>query len=308
MSVLYKADPIRGRVWAEVIAERAPDLEFHIWPEQGDPLRVEYLVAWEPPVDWVARFPNVKVLFSSGAGVDQLQLAKVPEHIQVVRIVEPGIVEGVVEYVVMSVLMLHRHVPAYCRQQADAQWRSIAAAPASSLNVGVMGLGVLGRAVLERLGVFGYARYGWSRTPSKIPGVTTYAGNECLDEFSSRCDVLVCLLPLTEATRGILGPNVFARLRPGAALINAGRGPHLDAPALLSALDCGQLSQAILDVTDPEPLPPSHPFWSHPHIILTPHVAGSTRPDTAARELVESIRRHRRGEPLRNAIDRARGY
>lgn len=308
MSVLYKADPIRGRIWAQVIAEQAPDVEFYIWPEQGDPQRVEYLVAWEPPSDWVSHFPNVRVLFSSGAGVDQLQLAHVPEHIQVVRIVEPGIVQGVVEYVVMSVLMLHRHVPAYWRQQASAQWRSIATVAASSCKVGVMGLGVLGRAVLERLGTFGYQRYGWSRTSHDIEGVATFAGDEQLDEFLGCCDILVCLLPLTDQTRGILGPRVFAGLRDGAALVNAGRGAHVDTPALLSALDRGRLSQAILDVTEPEPLPPSHPFWSHPRILLTPHIAGSTRPDTAARALVDNIYRHRCGKPLINAIDRSRGY
>ncbi len=308
MSVLYKSDPVRGRVWGKVFSEHAPDLDFHIWPECPEPHRVEYLVAWEPPPDWTAVFPNIKVLFSSGAGVDQLRLADVPEHIQVVRMVEPGIIEGVVEYVVMAVLMLHRHMPGYARQQKEALWRRIEAVPAASCRVGVMGLGVLGQAVLNHLGAFGYQRYGWSRTRKEIEGVTTFAGDAQLDEFLSLCDILICLLPLTDDTRGILSAQVFAALPRGASLINAGRGPQLNTAALLDALDRGHLSQAILDVVEPEPLPASHPFWSHPRIVLTPHIAGTTRPETAAHALLDNIRRHQRGEPLHDVIDRSRGY
>jgi glyoxylate/hydroxypyruvate reductase A len=291
-----------------VLAERAPDISFHIWPDVGDPQRVEYLVAWEPPAGWITTFPNVKVLFSSGAGVDQLDLASVPAHIQVVRMVEPGIVQGVVEYVVMSVLMLHRQMPQYWRQQAAAEWRSLKAVRASAFRVGVMGLGVLGQAVLQLLGEFSYRRYGWSRTAREIPGVATFAGDERLEAFLSCCDALVCLLPLTGDTRGILGRRVFSALPAGASLINAGRGPHLDEAALLEALDSGRLSQAILDVTEPEPLPVAHPFWRHPRIMLTPHIAGSTQPETAALVLLENLRKHQRGEPMRDAIDRSRGY
>jgi glyoxylate/hydroxypyruvate reductase A len=308
MSVLYKSDPVRGRIWAQVFAEQAPDIEFHIWPDHGDPKRVEYLVAWAPPPEWIVTFPNVKVLFSSGAGVDQLDLTGVPAHIQVVRMVEPGIVQGVVEYVVMAVLMLHRRIPEYLRQQAESVWRSGVAVQASNYRVGVMGLGVLGQAVLQRLGAFGYRRYGWSRTRKAIAEVATFAGDENLEEFLGCCDILVCLLPLTEETRGILDRRVFSGLPRGAALINAGRGAHLEESAFLDALDTGRLSQAILDVTEPEPLPCSHPFRTHPRIVLTPHIAGSTQPETAALVLVDNIRRHQRGEPLHDVIDRFKGY
>lgn len=308
MSVLYKADPVRGRIWARVFAEHAPELGFHIWPDCDAAERVEYLIAWEPPPDWITTYPNVKVLFSSGAGVDQFDLAAVPERIQVARTVEPGIVQGVIEYVVMSVLMLHRRMPDYLRQQREAVWRGGPALPASSCRVGVMGLGVLGQAVLQRLGVFGYRCYGWSRSHKSVDGCITFGGEENLEAFLACCDILICLLPLTDATRGIIGERVFSALPAGAALINTGRGAHLDESALLNALDSGQLSQAILDVTEPEPLPPSHRFWSHPRIIVTPHIAGSTRPDTAALGLIDNIRRHQRGEPLHDAVDRSRGY
>jgi glyoxylate/hydroxypyruvate reductase A len=308
MSVLYKADPVRGRIWAQVFAESAPDLEFHIWPDCGPPERVRYLVAWDPPPLWTEMFPNVRVLFSSGAGVDQLDLPAVPADVQVARMVEPGIVQGVVEYVTMAVLMLHRQVPQYLRQQASTVWRGAPAVAASNLRVGVMGLGVLGQAVIERLNVFGYRCYGWSQSQKSVAGCITFAGDARLKAFLASCDILICLLPLTEQTRGILNSRVFSALPPGAALINTGRGAHLDEAALLDALAAGRLSQAILDVAEPEPLPPSHAFWNHPRIILTPHIAGSTRPESAALVLIDNIRRHQRGEPLADAVDRSKGY
>ena len=308
MSVLYKSDVSRGRIWAGIFSERAPDIEFHIWPDTGDLNAVEYLIAWQPPPGLVEKLPNLKVLFSSGAGVDHLDLSAVPEHVRVVRMVEAGIVNGMIEYVTLSVLALHRNLLDYLRQQANAVWQEIEVVPASTRNVGVMGMGVLGKAVLERLGAFGYRRYGWSRTHKDTPGVSTYSGAENLERFLGHCDILICLLPLTIDTRGILDRRLFSALPRGAALINVGRGGHLDQQALLDALNSGHLSQAILDVCEPEPLPASHPFWQHPRILLTPHVASMTQPETAAFVLLENLRRHQRGEPLRDAIDRRKGY
>ena len=308
MSVLYKSDIARGRSWARIFAEQAPDIEFHVWPQTGDLGAVEYLIAWQPPPGLLATLPNLKVLFSSGAGVDHLDLSAVPPHVPVVRMVEPGIVNGMIEYVTMSVLALHRNLIDYLRAQAVGAWQAIEVVPASARSVGVMGLGVLGQAVLERLGSFGYSRYGWNRSPKMISGVTCYSGEQTLEKFLGHCDILVCLLPLTESTRGILNRRLFAALPRGASLINVARGGHLDQQALLEALDSGHLSAAILDVFEPEPLPPLHPFWTHPRILLTPHIASMTQPETAALVLLENIRRHRRGEPLRDVIDRCKGY
>ena len=308
MSVLCKSDIARGRVWARIFAEQAPDIEFHLWPETGDLTTVEYLIAWEPPPGLLATLPNLKVLFSSGAGVDQLDLSSVPPQVPVVRMVEPGIVNGMIEYVTLSVLALHRNLIDYIRAQAAGLWQPIQVVAASARSVGVMGLGILGQAVLERLAPFGYPCYGWSRSPREIPGVTCYSGPQTLEPFLGRCDILVCLLPLTEATHGILDRRLFAALPRGAALINVGRGGHLDSQALLEALDSGHLSAAILDVCEPEPLPQSHPFWSHPRVVLTPHIASMTQPETAALVLLENIRRHGRGEPLCGVIDRRKGY
>lgn len=308
MSVVYKSDPERGAVWSRIFAERAPDLDFHVWPETGDPAAVEYLVAWEPPRELMKTFPRLKVLFSSGAGVDHIDLSAVPGEVVVARMVEPGIVDGMLEYVTLAVLALHRNLLDYLGQQAAAMWQPLAVVPAARRRVGVMGLGVLGLAVLERLGAFGYVRHGWSRTAKNIPGVGCYTGTETLDLFLGQCDILICLLPLTEATRGILDRRLFAALPRGAALINVGRGGHLVQQDLLDALDTGQLSAAILDVCEPEPLPAAHPFWRHPRILLTPHIASMTQPETAALVLIDNIRRHQRGEPLRDLVDRRKGY
>lgn len=306
--VLYKSDPVRGAIWAEVFAEQAPEIEFRRWPECGDPLDVDCLVAWNPAPELLAGLPRLEVLFSVGAGVDQLDLDAVPESVSVVRMIEPGIVAGMVEYVTFAVLALHRNLLDYREQQSRCEWQPLPVIPASRRRVGVMGMGVLGRAVLERLASFGFDLSGWSRSPKAVPGVACYAGALGRRDFLERCEILVCLLPLVRETRGILNADLFATLPRGAALVNAARGAHLEAQALIEALDSGQLSAAILDVTEPEPLPSNHPFWRHPRLVLTPHIASVTQPQTGARAVLDNVRRHARGEPMLGQVDRRRGY
>ncbi|MCA1531245.1 glyoxylate/hydroxypyruvate reductase A [Bradyrhizobium yuanmingense] len=308
MTVLYKANMVRGAEWALFFAERAPDVPFRLWPDIGDPAAVRYLVAWVPPDDITTTFPNLELVFSVGAGVDQFDTTTVPAHIPLVRMLEPGIAETMVEYVTMAVLALHRDLLDFVSQQRQQVWREIRITPARRRHVGVMGLGQLGQAVLERLKTFGFPLLGWNRSPREIEGVTCYAGADALPEFLAQADILVCLLPLTDQTRGILNAELFARLPRGAGLVNVGRGPHLVEADLLAALDSGALSGAVLDVTDPEPLPVGHPFWSHPRILLTPHNASMTTPDTAVDFVLDVIARHRRGEELPGLVDRRRGY
>jgi len=308
MSFVYKSDPVRGRQWAEVFARHAPELPFHIWPDVGDPAAVRFLAAWEPPANILEVFPNLELLFSSGAGVDQFDFAALPPELPVVRMVEPGIINGMVEYVSWAVLALHRDMPHYQRQQRRAQWKTAPVRPASQRRVGVLGLGSLGQAALAQLRGFGFACAGWSRSRHALDGVQCFAGADELPGFLARTDILVCLLPLTAETRGVLNAALFAQLPRGAGLVHVGRGPHLVHDDLLAALAGGQIGDAILDVTDPEPLPPDHPFWSHPAIWLTPHIASMTQPDTAAMVVLDNLRRHRDREPLLGLVDRARGY
>lgn len=308
MAIVYQGAAERGGVWRGLLADAFPDLAFHALPETGDPAAVTYAVTWKPIEGLAARFPNLRVLFSSGAGVDQFDAAGLPEGVDIVRMVEPGLIDRMAEYVTLAVLLLHRDLVAYGIAKAERHYEPLPVVPAARRRVGIMGLGTLGRAALDRLAPFGFALRGWNRSAREIPGVATFAGEGGLRPFLAGCDVLVCLLPLTGETRGILSDALFRQLPPGARLVNAGRGGHLVEADLLAALDHGTLAAAMLDVSAVEPLPPDHPFWSHPRIWLTPHVASETQAETAGRVLVDNIRRHRAGEPMLGLVDRRRGY
>jgi glyoxylate/hydroxypyruvate reductase len=306
--LVYKADQERGREWREILARDAPGIEFRMWPDTGPADEVDYLVVWQPPPDLRAHLPKLKVVFSGAAGVDHLDLATFPEGVPLVRMVEPGITRTMVDYVSFEALALHRNLLDYLGQQEARIWREIRMRPASDRRVGVMGLGVLGSAVLDRLGALGFQRSGWSRSSKVIRGVACHHGPERLDTFLADLNILVCLLPLTDETKAILDRSLFQALPRGARLVHVGRGGHLVEADLLAVLDNGQLSGAVIDVLREEPPRADHPFWGHPRILLTPHVASMTQPAMAVPVLLDNIRRYERGEPLLNVVDRARGY
>jgi glyoxylate/hydroxypyruvate reductase A len=308
VSLLYTSDPARGRQWKAMFAERAPDLDLRLWPDVGDPAEVKYLVAWRLTDGLIESLPNLEVLFSIGAGVDQLDVTRIPQSVALVRMIEPGITEGMAEYVVFATLTLHRDMLQYRQAQAERRWDALRLAPASQRRVGVMGLGHLGQTALQHLKPFGFPLYGWSRSPHQIEGVSCFAGEAQLDDFLGCCDILICLLPLTDETRGILNRRVFAAMPRGAGLINVARGGHLNEGDLLAALDEGQLSGAVLDVLQQEPPATDHPFWAHPRVLLTPHIAGMTSSEGAGLVLLDNVRRHRRGLPMIGLVERERGY
>lgn len=308
MALLYKADPVRGEQWKHLFAEHAPDIEWRAWPDIGDPKDIRYLAAWQAPDDLEALLPNLEVLFALSAGVDQLDLDRLPMSLPVVRLLDPGITRGMCEYASFAVLSLHRDMLRYRQQQLARCWQAHLLQPAAQRRVGVMGLGMQAQQILATLKTFGFALSGWARSEHTIVGVDCFAGDEQLPAFLGQCDIVICVLPLTEQTQGILNRQLFQHLPQGAALVNMGRGGHLVEADLIEALASGQLSAAVLDVLQQEPAAPDHPFWQHPQIVLTPHIAAMTQPESAFGVLLDNIRRHQRGESMLGQIDRQRRY
>jgi glyoxylate/hydroxypyruvate reductase A len=309
VTLLIKTDIDRGNAWAEALAANYPELKTVNWPFKGDPAEIDYALVWQPPKGELKRYPNLKAIFSVGAGIDHLASdPDLPAGVPVVRMVEPGLTAGMSEYIVLAVLNHHRFMLDYAAQRRAKVWEEIPQLPAESRQVGILGLGVLGRDAAEKLKPFGFHLAGWSRSPKSITGVTCFHGSGGLDEFLGGTDILVCLLPLTAETTGILNAETFARLPAGAAVINVGRGKQLVEADLLAALDSGQIGGATLDVFQNEPLPEDHPFWEHPRVFMTPHIASMTVPQSAVRAVVANIQRLEAGEALQHVVDLKRGY
>lgn len=293
--------------WMPPIKRCAPELDIRVWPEVGDPAEIDVALVHNPPPGALASFPRLTAILSLTAGVDGvLADPKLPE-VPLARMVSERLGEDVARYVLLHTLRHVRHMPEIAAHQRARRWGAVAP-PLRGAAVGLMGLGEMGRASARLLGAAGFAVRGWSRDAKSVDGITCFAGSAGLVRFLGETTILVCLLPLTARTEGIVNATALAALPAGACLINAGRGAHVVEAALLDALDSGRLGAATLDVLAAQPPPQNSPLWTHPGITLTMHSAGEPDPEAVAPLLIDNIRRARSGRPLLNLVDREQGY
>lgn len=290
-----------------VMLQQRPELRF-CCGEDPQAKDAEVVICWDPPAASLGNLPALKLIHSVGAGADPIfRESSRPPHVPVCRIVDPGHCQGMLEYVLWGVLHYHRQLDRALTNQKLRRWDRLAQQPASRTRVGVMGLGRLGEAAARQIALLGFETRGWARSSHRIEGVRTFDAGQ-LPFFLDGLDILVCLLPLTAQTEGILCSDTFAKLAPGAVLINCGRGAHLRTEDLLLALAENQLRGALLDVFEQEPLPPEHPLWTTPGVTLTPHIASSASFEVIAQQILANIERLETGAPLMNVVDNALGY
>lgn len=294
--------------WRDALTAELPDLDFRTADAVGDAADVRYVLAWNPPDGFFARFPNLQLVTNLGAGVDRLVGRDDLVPVKFSRLNDPGMTAMMTSYVVFAVTRYARDMHVFERAKRRGTWDYVHPRPLASFRVGVLGLGELGAPAAAMLARMGYTVSGWSRSPKSIEGVRSLTGPDGFDTILSESDILVSLMPLTRDSRGLLGAAQFARMPKGAMFINASRGAVVDEEALIAALTDGTISEATLDVFSVEPLPDGHPFWAMENVFITPHMASITVPALAAKDVAESIRRVRQGLPPLHEIDPARGY
>jgi len=310
MAVLLSTKAATMEMWRDALLAVDPSLEIRMFPDAGDPADIEAAVVWTAhDMAELRRYPNLKLIVSMGAGVDHLlRPPGPPPGIPVARLVDRMLTSQMGEWVLLNVLRFHRQDLDYRQLQAEKTWLELPAPVTAERRIGILGLGELGTHAAGMLRAIGFPVMGWTRRPKQVAGVETFHGAEGLAAMAARSDILVCLLPLTPETRGIVNAQLLGALPHGAFLINGARGGHVVDADLMAALDSGQVAAAALDVFTPEPLPPEHPWWTHPRVVMTPHAASITIPSSAAPQVVENLHRARTGQPLINLVDFAAGY
>ena len=295
--------------WLTALAQALPEARW--WSANDAPHRTEIAVAANPPPGALQRFQHLRLVQSLWAGVDRLIAdATVPQQVPIARMVDPAMSAAMAETALWAVLGLHRRFFTYAQQQRDRRWHELPQRRASDLRVCVLGLGAIGRSSAQRLVQGGYRVAGWSlhAAHDAPPGVACTAGAQALPALLATSDIVLNLLPLTAATRGLIDAAFIAQLPAGASLVNLARGAHVVDVDLLAALDAGWLQHAVLDVFHHEPLAAEHPFWRHPRVTVLPHVAALTDTRSAAQVVARNLRGFVRGEPVANLVERARGY
>ena len=305
MNVLFSSTKEKPEFWFPLLRKALPADRFYAWPDtNGGDIDVA-LVATHPQGTFTG-LPKLKLIQSMWMGVENIITdAELPRGVPVARLIDPGMVAAMGESVIACVLDWHRHLYCYRMFQAQKVWKRRRQYLASDRTVGILGLGELGGTIAAKLHSMSFDVAGWSRRPKQLDGV--FCSTD-LNDVILRSDALVCLLPLTPHTRGILNEESLQKIKKDGCLINVARGAHLVVPDLIAALDSGRLAHAYLDVFEPEPLPQESPLWSHPGVTITPHIAALTDPRTSVGKIAENVERVRRGEAPQNLVDFAAGY
>lgn len=311
MAILFMSTrQVATDTYVPLLKNHLPDQDFRVWPdEMGDPADIEYAVIDIPDSGVLGSLPNLKAVLSLWAGVDGLLAdSGFPRDIPLARMVDPLLAVDMTQFAIHWTLHFHRGLHHFAELQRAKEWRQILYPEASQRRVGVMGLGVLGTDAATNLSAMGFDVAGWDAIAKSIDGVETFVGANQLGAFLKATEILIILLPLTDETRGIMNAQTIAMLPQGAFLISLARGAHIVDEDLLAALDSGQVERALLDAFNEEPLGEDHPFWTHPGVVLTPHVASRTTPRTAAAEIAIDLRRLLAGEAPRHLVDVNRGF
>lgn len=309
MAILVLSNPLPSAPFADALRRAAPHTPVWTEADTPPPEAVEAILAWRMKDGVLPRYPALRVLCSTGAGADKLlAVGDLPPELPVTRVVDPMQGQQMAQYAVLCALAHTRDLALYADQQSSARWTRHRVRDASQCRVGLLGLGAVGQAIARAFIALGYPVSGWSRRPRELPGITCHHGPASLAPFLASTDLLVCALPLTPETTGLLNRGTLSLLPPGAYLINIGRGEQLVEADLHELLDAGYLAGAALDVFEREPPPPDHWVWSHPKVRATPHIAAQASYDTVAEQLLEALRSARAGERPRLAVDRQAGY
>lgn len=308
MSLLLIAPNRDLKQLSEELQNIDSNLEVDIWPKVKNKDRVTFAVAWNHPKNVLGNYPNLKAVSSLGAGVNHLlNDESLSEEINFARLITPSLKSEMAEYVLQAVLAYRQHTTRYTDQKREAFWDKHNLIPKEDSVVGILGLGEMGLSIAELLILNGYKVNGWSRSKKDYEGITSFSENE-LDDFLNSSNILICALPLTDKTYGILDLELFKKLKKPGYLINVGRGQHLIEEDLIYAIDTGVLAGAWLDVFEEEPLPSNHLFWNRPKIMITPHIAAVTDPKEAAEQIIENYKRSLSGMEMVNSVEKEKGY
>lgn len=306
MKIYFCGTDFKPEPWLAALRTVLPQADIQAWLPGAPP--GDYAVVWAPPQQFLDEQPQLKALFNLGAGVDALTQLRFSPATKLVRLDDAGMSVQMTEYVLHALIRHFREFDGYDADVAQGKWSFRKPRRREDYPVGIMGLGVLGQRVARAVQALEFPVLGWSRSAKSVSGVRCYAGPDQFDEFLAETRVLVCLLPLTGETRGILNRHTLSLLRAGAYVINVARGSHLVEEDLIPLLDSGQLDGAALDVFQQEPLPAGHPFWRHPKITITPHTAARTLRDESVAQIASKIARLERGETIAGIVDPAKGY